>query len=169
MCYALPMKKIFRHLPAIAITAWVGGLWSIGYLAVPVVFHAQPDRQLSGMLAGEMLNAVGYLGLVCGGILLLQKFCAPCGKSERFWREKTFWIIAAMLVIGLIIQFCLSPVLANLKVQALPLDVMHSTFADRFKMLHGISSTLYLMESLLGLYLLVKYQPEKTSGKSAFL
>ncbi|NNM79655.1 MAG: DUF4149 domain-containing protein [Gallionella sp.] len=164
-----PMKRIFLHLPAIALTAWVGGLWSIGYLAVPLIFHAQPDRQLSGMLAGEMLKAVGYLGLTCGGILLLHKICTVCGKPEKIWREQTFWVITTMLVIGLIIQFGLSPVMANLKIQALPLDVMHSAFADRFKILHGISSILYLMESLLGLYLLVKSQPEQTSDKSDFL
>ena len=150
------MKKLLSALSAIALAAWVGGLWSVGYLAVPVIFHAQPDKQLAGMLAGEMLNAAGYLGLVCGGILLLQKFCSACGKPERFWQEKIFWIIAAMLVFGLIIQFGLSPLMADLKIQARPLDVMHSAFADRFKMLHGISSILYLLESLLGLYLVIR-------------
>ena len=151
------MKKILPALCAIALTAWVGGLWSIGYLAVPVIFHAQPDKQLAGMLAGEMLNAVGYLGLVCGGILLLGEICtAGCGHTRKIWQKKTFWIIAAMLVFGLIIQFGLSPVMADLKIQARPLDVMHSAFADRFKMLHGVSSILYLLESLLGLYLVTK-------------
>ena len=156
------MKKLFSALSAIALTAWVGGLWSVGYLAVPVIFHAQPDKQLAGMLAGEMLNAVGYLGLVCGGMLLLGEICtASCGHTRKIWQEKTFWIIAAMLVFGLIIQFGLSPVMADLKIQARPLDVMHSAFADRFKMLHGISSILYLLESLLlesllGLYLVIR-------------
>jgi hypothetical protein len=163
------MKKLFSALCAIALTAWVGGLWSVGYLAVPVVFHAQPDKQLAGMLAGEMLNTVGYLGLVCGGMLLLQKFCAACGKPEKFWQEKTFWVVAAMLVLGLIIQFGLSPVMADLKIQARPLDVMHSAFADRFKMLHGVSSVLYLIESLLGLYLVTRSTTPKRVGAQSHL
>ena len=151
------MKKLFSALCTIALTAWVGGLWSIGYLAVPVLFHAQPDRQLADMLAGEMLNSVGYLGLVCGGILLLGEICtASCGHTRKIWQQKNFWLIAAMLVLGSVIQFGLSPVMADLKVQALPLDVMHSAFAGRFKMLHGVSSILYLLESLLGLYLITK-------------
>jgi hypothetical protein len=61
-----------------------------------------------------------------------------------------------MLVLGLVIQFGLSPVMADLKVQARPLDVMHSAFADRFKMLHGVSSILYLLESLLGMILVAR-------------
>jgi len=161
MCYASAMNKLFSALSTIALTAWVGGLWSIGYLAVPVLFRAQPDKQLAGLLAGEMFNALGYVGLVCGVILLLHKFrCTP----EKFWQERNFWIIVVMLVFSLLIQFGLSPVMANLKVQALPLDVMHSPFADRFKMLHGISSILYLLESLLGLYLVLRSSVSPPNG-----
>ena len=106
------MKNISQHLATLLITAWVGGLWAIGYLAVPVLFYAQPDRQLAGMLAGQMFT--------------------------------------------LIIQCGIQPVMTGLKQQALPADVMHSVFADRFKMLHGISSIAYLIESLLGAFLVIK-------------
>jgi hypothetical protein len=151
------MKKLFSSLAAIALTVWVGGLWVTGYLAVPVLFHAQPDKQLAGILAGEIFDAMGYVGLVCGGILLLQNICTSCGgKENKLWKQPNFRIIAAMLVIGLIIQFGLSPLMVDLKVQARPEDVMHSAFADRFKMLHGVSSILYLLESLLGLYLVTR-------------
>jgi len=44
----------------------------------------------------------------------------------------------------------------DLKAQALPLDVMHSALADHFKMLHGVSSIIYLIESLLGAFLAIK-------------
>lgn len=46
--------------------------------------------------------------------------------------------------------------MTDLKLQALPLDVMHSAFADRFKMLHGMSGIAYLIESLLGVFLVLK-------------
>jgi hypothetical protein len=54
------MKNISDHLASLSLTAWVGSLWAIGYLAVPILFHAQPDRQLAGMLAGQMFTASGY-------------------------------------------------------------------------------------------------------------
>jgi hypothetical protein len=71
-------------------------------------------------------------------------------------REPLFSVIAAMLAINLSIQFGIQPLMADLKAQALPLDVMQSAFADRFKMWHGISGILYLAESLLGGWLAVK-------------
>jgi uncharacterized membrane protein YjfL (UPF0719 family) len=147
------MKNLFHHLATLLTTAWVGGLWAIGYLAVPVLFYAQPDRQLAGMLAGQMFALVGYLGMVCGIYLLLYRLSI---SGRNALRESLFWSVAAMLLITLAIQCGIQPVMTDLKAQALPLDVMHSTFADRFKMLHGISSMLYLIQSVLGIFLVIK-------------
>jgi hypothetical protein len=66
--------------------------------------------------------------------------------------------VAVMLLITLVLQFGIQPVMANLKLEALPLDVMHSTFADQFKILHGVSSISYLIQSLLGVFLVIKSQ-----------
>ena len=135
------------------ITAWVGGLWAVGYLAVPVLFYAQPDRQLAGMLAGQMFSLVAYLGMVCGMYLLIHRISVSGRES---FRHALFWMVAAMLLITLVFQFGIQPIMADLKLQALPLDVMHSAFADRFRMLHGMSSIIYLIQSLLGIFLVIK-------------
>jgi hypothetical protein len=71
-------------------------------------------------------------------------------------RELRFCIVAAMLVITLLMQFGIQPLMADLKAQALPLDVMQSAFAGRFRMWHGVSSVFYLLESLLGALLVIK-------------
>ncbi|HEX5363167.1 MAG TPA: DUF4149 domain-containing protein [Gallionella sp.] len=147
------MKYIPRHLATLATVAWVGGLWAIGYLAVPILFHAQPDRQLAGMLAGQMFGALGYLGMVCGAYLLAYRL-ATTGRAAL--RQKLFWAIAAMLLITLLSQFCFQPLMAQLKAQALPLEVTQSEFSGRFRMWHGISSIAYLLQSLLGAALAVK-------------
>lgn len=147
------MKNLSQHLATLAITAWVGGLWVIGYLAVPVLFYTQPDRELAGELAGEMFIKLGYLGIVCGMYLLIRQ----AGMHGRaVLRQRLFWVVAVMLLLTLVLQFCIQPVMADLKEQALPLDVMHSEMAGRFKMLHGVSSVIYLMESLLGAFLVIK-------------
>jgi hypothetical protein len=147
------MKNLSQYFASILLTVWVGGLWTIGYLAVPVLFTAQPDKQLAGMLAGQMFTLVGYVGMVCGVYLLAQRI-AVSGRTEL--RQPVFWIIAAMLLLTLAIQCGLQPIMTDLKAQALPLDVMHSAFADRFKMLHRISGTIYLIQSLLGVVLVIK-------------
>jgi hypothetical protein len=147
------MKKLSQHLATILITAWAGSLWAVGYLAVPVLFYAQPDRQLAGMLAGQMFSLVAYLGMACGTYLLILRISESGRESLR---QSLFWTVAGMLLLTLVIQCGIQPVMTGLKTQALPLDVMHSAFADRFRMLHGISSILYLIQSLLGMFLVIK-------------
>lgn len=151
------MKNLPRHLALLAATAWVGGLWIVGYLAVPILFHAQPDRQLAGMLAGQMFETLGYLGIACG-IYLLAWRCALSGRAAL--REAPFRIAAAMLLLTLLSQFGIQPLMAELKEQALPLEVSQSAYAGEFRMWHGISSIAYLLQSLLGALLVIR-----TAGK----
>ena len=58
-----------------------------------------------------------------------------------------------MLALTAVSQFGLQPWLAQLKAQALPREVMESVLRDRFATWHGISSILYLLQSVLGLLL----------------
>lgn len=152
------MKNIAHYLAHLSVTAWVGSLWAIGYLAAPVLFYAQPDRQLAGLLAGELFVRVGYLGMICGGYLLIYHFVQ---SGRAVLRKRTFWVIAGMLSISLLIQFCFQPVMSEIKASP---DVMNSASSAKFKMLHGISSIAYLIESLLGIYLVVTRQ-ESRPGK----
>jgi hypothetical protein len=65
------------------------------------------------------------------------------------------WLIAGMLVCVLVGYFALQPFMETLRTAALDagVDVGHSAYAAKFGMLHGVSSVLYLVESLLGLAL----------------
>jgi hypothetical protein len=146
------MKKLSHHRAALLAPAWVGSLWAVGYLAVPVLFYAQPDRQLAGVLAGQMFSLTAYLGIGCGTFLLLHR-ASLSGRSV--FRDILFWMVAAMLLISLLLQFGFQPVMAGLKQQALPLDVMQSAVAGRFRMLHGLSSITYLIQSVLGIFLIL--------------
>ena len=148
-----PLKNIPHYLAALATAIWIGGLWAIGYLAVPALFYGQPDKQLAGTLAGQMFVQLGYVGIVCGTYLLLYRMVMS-GYSAL--RELRFCIVAAMLVVTLLMQFGIQPLMADLKAQAFPLDVMQSAFAGRFRMWHGVSSVFYLLESLLGALLVIK-------------
>jgi len=90
--------------------------------------------------------------MVCGMYLLIQRI-AVFGQAAL--RQVLFWIVAVMLLFTLAIHFGIQPIMADLKAQALPLDVMHSALADRFRMLHGMSSVIYLTQSLLGAFLVI--------------
>jgi len=147
------MKNMQQQLATLTITAWVGGLWTIGYLAVPILFQAQPDRQLAGMLASKMFETLGYVGIVCATYLLLYRWMAV---GKQLLRDRDALIVVVMLSITLANLCYIQPLMADLKIQSLPLDVMQSGFAPQFKIWHGISSILYLIESLLGAWLVIR-------------
>jgi len=141
-------------LAAWAVVFWVGGLWAIGGLAAPVLFHALPeDRMLAGRLAGEMFNWMAYVGMACAAWLVIHRLGrhGPAAMKQAF-----FWIVVTMLILTLASHFGIQPILQQLKADALPQDVMHSLFRDRFQAWHGVSSAVYLLQALLGLWLVRK-------------
>ncbi len=147
------MQKISDNLALVLITAWVGGMWAIGYLAAPILFYSLDDRQLAGLLAGKMFAWVAYLGLFSAFYLLIHRL-ARFGTLAL--KQVFFWAVLGMLLLTLAGHFGIQPVLAQLKAQAMPADVMQSVFADRFRTWHGVASIAYLMESLLGLVLIFR-------------
>ncbi len=145
--------RLADGLALLCITLWVGSLWGVGFLAVPVLFYAQPDRMLAGVLAGHMFTLVAYTGMACA-IFLLAYGAARSGPGTL--RQSPFLIVLAMLLLVLVSQFVLQPEMAMLKAQALPHDVMDSAFAARFDMLHHVASSLYIAKALLGAALVLK-------------
>lgn len=131
----------------IVLTVWVGSLWAIGYLAAPVLFHALNDRVLAGNVAGEMFRIVNVLGLTCGAVLLLGAAMTGGLAGLRAWRPIA---IGLMMAVAAAILFVLQPQMAALKAEA---AAAGAELAPAFGRMHGISSALYLLASLLGLFL----------------
>ena len=146
------MRRFADALDTIALTLWVGGLWTIGYVVAPTIFSALADRQLAGMLAGKLFALIGWIGLVCAAYLLLSMLFRLGGRALR---RGVFWLLLVMLALTAVSQFGLQPWLAQLKAEALPREVMESVLRDRFATWHGISSILYLVQSVLGALLVV--------------
>ncbi len=147
------MKRLSDLLAAWAIALWVGGLWAVGYLAAPTLFYNLDDRMLAGMLAGKLFGHIAWVGLLCGGWLLVFRLSRQGGAA---FKQGIFWIVLVMLLLTVAQHFGIQPILQQLKDQAMPKDVMESLFRDRFATWHGISSVVYLIESLLGLALVAK-------------
>lgn len=147
------MSKISHGLAVLAASVWLGGMCAIGYLAAPVLFQTLTDRQLAGMLAGKLFAAMAYVGIVCA-LYLLAYYFARFGRQAL--RQKIFWVVAVMLLLTLLGQFGIQPILADLKAQAMPDEVMHSRFAESFRAWHGVASIVYLVQNLLGIMLVLK-------------
>lgn len=139
-------------LYSLCVTVWVGGLLAIGYLVAPVLFARLADRTLAGELAGALFGAIAWVGMVCACYLLIYLLAL---KGWRAFRSLVFWLVLAMLGLTLAGHFGIQPILAQLKADALPRQVMESAMRDRFATWHGISSALYLVQSLLGVALVL--------------
>ena len=146
------MRKLSEALYFIAITLWVGGMWAIGYMAAPVLFSSLGDRQLAGVIAGKLFSLIGWVGLGCAAYLLIFLLSRWGG---RFLKSAVFWLVLLMALLVVASQFGIQPLMAQLKADALPREVMESVLRDRFATWHGVSSILYLIQSMLGLWLVV--------------
>jgi len=76
-------------------------------------------------------------------------------QGARITRCSVFWIVLLMLAATLLSHFGIQPLMAALKLEALPKPVMESALRDRFALWHGVSSGLYLLQTLLGIALVV--------------
>ena len=127
------MLKVRLRLLVAAV--WAGSLWTVGYLVAPTLF-ATLERTLAGQVAGSMFGVEAWLSIGCAGAMLLL---------ER--RRTMVLVVLAMLACTLASHFGVQPLMAE----------AHGT--PRFGMLHGISSVIYLLESLLAGFLLLTKPP----------
>jgi uncharacterized membrane protein len=149
------MKNFADGLASALLVLWVGGLWAIGYIAAPTLFAQLSDRQLAGNLAGELFKWIAWVGIIAGTYLLLFRL----GKQGfQALKQAYFWIVLIMLLLTLGQHFGIQPVIQALKDQAMPQAVMESAFRSRFAAWHGVSSIVYLIESVLGLILVWRYR-----------
>ncbi|AJK45754.1 DUF4149 domain-containing protein [Burkholderia plantarii] len=140
--------RLFRFLA----TVWVGSLLTIGYAVAPVLFTAL-DRAAAGEVAARLFRIEGWIGVVCG-VLMLVAANARVRDGDAAYRRLRL-IVAVMLACVIVGYFAIEPFMNALRVaaQEAGTDVGHSAYAGRFGMLHGVSSLFYLIESLFGLWL----------------
>ncbi len=149
------MKNFADGLASVLMVLWIGGLWAIGYIAAPTLFAELSDRQLAGNLAGELFKWIAWTGIVAGAYLLVFRLGR---QGFQALKQAYFWIVLAMLLLTLGQHFGIQPVMQALKDQAMPQAVMESAFRSRFAAWHGVSSVVYLIESVLGLILVWRYR-----------
>jgi len=149
------MNKLVAILSDVSIALWVGGLWIVGYLVAPLLFSSLPENHaLAGALAGKMFKGIAWIGIGCATLLLLNEFLnAGLGAFKRL----VFWLVLLMLSITLIMQFWLQPFIIALRAIGAPVEMLALPAMMRsFAFWHGISSILYLLESMLGFALVLR-------------
>jgi len=132
---------------------WVGSLLTVGYLVAPAIFSAMTDRQAAGMVAGSIFRLEAYLSLiVCIGLMVLANLLVNRGLNQF---KLIRWILLSMLLCSISAAFIFIPWMNTLRDNALAqgTPVMLSPSATLFGRLHGASSILFMLQSLLGIAL----------------
>ncbi|QWD77265.1 DUF4149 domain-containing protein [Polynucleobacter sp. MWH-Svant-W18] len=145
-------QRVFQCISGL----WVGSFIAIGFLVVPILFSSLGDRQVAGFVAASLFKTQAYLGVFLSTFLMVMANYLVRQGLNRF--RVIRWILLGMLACAVAAAFILIPWMNSLRDQALylGLSVRESSNAILFSRLHGVSSTIYLIEAFLGIALIWK-------------
>ena len=144
----------------------VGAQLAVGYLVAPTLFAVVPERALAGTIAGAIFTRLGWIALAGYALLmLLQAWLdgAAAAPAAR-WPRRCLLLMLALTAVG---HLWLRPWIAELRAQiqgAGGFDGAPAALRARFGMLHGASSVLFLLVTVLGLCLLLRLRAAPRSA-----
>ena len=138
---------MLSRLRILVATLWAGSLWTIGFVVAPTLFATLSDRVLAGNIAGSLFRVEAWLSIACAVLLLALLQWAP-GALEPKRRRLLGALVLSMLVCALVSHFGITPLMSELKAQA-PSGIMDDAMRSRFGMLHGVSTLVFAVQSLL--------------------
>lgn len=132
---------------------WAGVLWALGYIAAPAAFAVLGSVQ-AGDLVAVLLTRQAWLSMACALVLLvLLRVSTDLAPPRRRFLNL---LVLAMLVCTLVIFVGLQPAMAQLRELAGAGGVRASPYWTEFAVMHGVSQLFYLVQSLLGAWLIVR-------------
>ncbi|EGF31292.1 putative transmembrane protein [Oxalobacteraceae bacterium IMCC9480] len=143
---------IATRLRLLVIALWVGSLWTIGYLVAPTLFMTLADRVLAGTIAGTLFRVEAWLSVVMASLAFGLIAWSVAASRARTWMFRLTGIMLACTLLG---YFGLQPMMAALR-EAAPGGVFSADARMQFGILHGVASGLYLIQSVLGIVLILK-------------
>ncbi len=132
---------------------WVGSFIVVGFLVVPTLFSTLGDRQVAGLVAANLFKTTAYVGVALSGFLMVMANHLVRMGIIQFRAIR--WILLGLLACTVGAAFIIIPWMNAIREQALfaGIAVQESHNAELFNRLHGISSILFLIQSILGLML----------------
>ena len=129
--------SVIRCVSRLLLVLWAGSLWSVGLWVTPILFSAQPDRHLAGVLAGRIFSIETYVGIAVAVLALLLP-----GRTKFVWG----YVAAALLAAN---EWALRPVMVAARANG-------SAAGLTFGAWHGVSAVLYVLACLAVLVLVWK-------------
>ena len=140
-----------NKVSALLISAWFGAYLLAGYGVAPLLFQSLSKEQ-AGNLAGMLFAAVNYIGLGVWAVVYLAGLSAQ--RRSYGHSRLTLRIVALIWLLLAASQFLLAPVIHALRTRQT--HWLPDLFGGGMGFWHGMSSSLYILVSLLGLFLLLR-------------
>ena len=134
------MKTLLVILQAV----WLGAHITIGYVVAPLLFHfasrGEISRMTAGNVAGELFHVLMYFGLFTAVAWWL--FCRSVRQPSH--------ILNALIVLLALSEWVITPVIVAIKQKQS--QWLYDLVGGSFGMWHGISSSVYLLITVLLLW-----------------
>jgi hypothetical protein len=146
---------LMQRVGAVIASLWIGSQLTVGYLVAPLLFSTL-EPGAAGNVAARLFRFETLFGCACAVILVMTARRLET-QGTPAWRKVRWlvnWMLVCVAVIG-VLQAFMEPMRVAALLQGT--DVGHSADAARFGIMHGVSSLIYLVESLLGLVLLWRW------------
>lgn len=141
-----------KRIAALLLSVWLGVQLGFGYVVAPILF-ANLDKMVAGQLAGQLFHVSNYMGLLAWLVVLVvlkRRSAWEFGSGDK----RVCVLVCVLLALFAISEFAITPTIAALKVGETTL--LANWLSGSFKVWHGVSSVFHLLQSLLGLGLMVK-------------
>ena len=124
----------------------MGCLVAVGFLVTPTLFSVLDDKQVAGIIAGEIFKNTSFVSLVCCVFLLIYANLLVKRDLNNF--KLIRWLLLLCICLTVIGTFVIQPWMSDLRETALNngAPVMMSPQAKEFSKLHHISSLLFTVE-----------------------
>jgi len=138
-------QRIFVCLTGI----WVGLMMAVGLLVPMTIFSYLTDKQVAGMVAGQIFKNAGIISIIFGMSLLL--FANTLVRRELKQFKLIRWYLLGTIVLSMIGNFIIQPWMVGIRENTLSegFPVLLSNKAQLFQTLHGVSSSIFLVELVL--------------------
>lgn len=134
-----------RPLQRVVIALWAGSIWTVGFLAAPLLFASLPSHALAGMAARQLFMGVEYLGTGCGLILLGSLWAGDMTGQRR----AAAGLVSVMLIVTVVSLLVIDPWLDNVR-------LADGARSSPFLWAHALASLTYGVLCLLALLLVVR-------------
>ena len=133
------MSILLRTIEFLGLSVWLGSDVFLSFVVAPGAFHVLASRDQAGAIVGYSLTRMHWMGIVCGGLILLVRVLRM--RSFASLVAPAALCVMFMILLTVVSQIAVSPKMAVLRVQmgSIQATAPGSPLLAEFSRLHAVS------------------------------